>query len=79
MQKFQKRLNAIQRDFLLKQKDSVNKWAISTGIPYASMNEFFNYKSYLNVANLERLCEVAGISIDNFLSMGKENKTNKSK
>lgn len=79
MQKVQKRLNQIQKNFLLAKKESVYQWANATGIPYASMNDFFNFKSYLNVLNLEKLCEVADISIDDFLRMGKENKLVKSK
>lgn len=79
MQKVQKRLNLIQKNFLLGKRESVYQWAAATGIPYASLNDFFNFKSYLNVHNLEKLCEAADISIDSFLKMGKGHEAVKSK
>lgn len=57
-----------QRDFFLKQK-SINAWSELSGIPYASIHGFFTKKRYLTVQSLVKLCNAAGITVDEFLKL----------
>lgn len=71
MSKLVEKINPAQREFLLGLKpDGIRAWALATKIPYNSMYRFIEGQSYLTVANLEKVCKEAGVTIDKFRKIG---------